>query len=127
MRLSPQQYAEALHRALLEVSESQHDAVLGRFAAALAEAGDLGAYPDIERELALLLSGKQAATVTVSGGGEVSGEVMDGLNRIANAQLSPEVRRDPNALGGIVLRTGDLLLDASLKRQIEDLKNQMAR
>ena len=40
-------------------------------------------------------------------------------------ELSAEV--DPDILGGIVLRVGNLILDASIKNRLEQLRQQVAQ
>ncbi len=38
----------------------------------------------------------------------------------------PEFHEDPAIVGGVIVRVGDELLDASLRRQLERLKLELA-
>jgi F-type H+-transporting ATPase subunit delta len=57
---------------------------------------------------------------TVKGIGERIGSQVD-----RQIELSAEV--DPTILGGIVLRVGNLILDASIKNRLEQLRQQVAQ
>ena len=57
---------------------------------------------------------------TVKGIGERIGSQVD-----RQIELSSEV--DPDILGGIVLRVGNLILDASIKNRLEQLRQQVAQ
>jgi F-type H+-transporting ATPase subunit delta len=57
---------------------------------------------------------------TVKGIGDRIGKQVD-----RQIQLSAEV--DPDILGGIVLRVGNLILDASIKNRLEQLRQQVAQ
>jgi F-type H+-transporting ATPase subunit delta len=57
---------------------------------------------------------------TVEGLGKKIGEQVD-----REIQLSTEV--DPDILGGVVLRVGNVILDASIKSRLEQLRKQVAR
>ena len=57
---------------------------------------------------------------TIKGIGDRIGAQVD-----RHIELSSEV--DPNILGGIVLRVGNLILDASIKNRLEQLRQQVAQ
>lgn len=53
-------------------------------------------------------------------------EIARGLSEATGKQVTVHVRVDPSILGGIVVRLGDRLLDASVAGRLERLRQQMA-
>ena len=49
------------------------------------------------------------------------------LKQVAGREVRLEVREDPGLIGGVVARIGDLVLDGSVKRQLESLKDSLRR
>ncbi len=48
-----------------------------------------------------------------------------GLAQALGPQIRIEERVDPSLIGGMTLRVADILVDASVKRRLADLKNQI--
>lgn len=52
-------------------------------------------------------------------------EVAAELGRIFGKRVIPHVRVDPNILGGIIVRSGDRVLDGSLRRRLVSLRHRL--
>jgi len=49
------------------------------------------------------------------------------LKKLAGREVLVEVKEDPSLIGGVVARIGDLVLDGSVKTQLESLKDSLRR
>ncbi|MFH1059245.1 MAG: ATP synthase F1 subunit delta [Pseudomonadota bacterium] len=49
------------------------------------------------------------------------------LKQVAGREVKLEVKEDPGLIGGVVARIGDLVLDGSVKSQLESLKDSLRR
>ena len=49
------------------------------------------------------------------------------LSNLTSKQIKTEVREDESLIGGIVVRIGDLVLDGSVRAQLEGLKESLKR
>ena len=53
---------------------------------------------------------------------EALGKIERSLEGLTSKKIKPEVREDKDLVGGIVVKIGDLVLDGSVKAQLEGLK-----
>jgi F-type H+-transporting ATPase subunit delta len=53
--------------------------------------------------------------------------VVKSLEGLTLKQIKPDVRENPDLLGGIIVKIGDMVLDGSVKTQIEGLKESFKR
>ncbi len=85
--------------------------------------GVAAAYRDLMDERA----GRVRATVTLPFAADdaVRAEVLRALEKRFETEVIPEFKTDPNILGGVIIRVGDELLDASMRRQLERLKLEL--
>lgn len=65
-------------------------------------------------------------TAASMGDAEIS-RLAEALKKVVNAEVQLEVEEDPSLIGGVVARIGDLVLDGSVKRQLENLKDSLKR
>lgn len=79
------------------------------------------------RDLLDQRAGRVRATVTFpfEADDAVRDEVESVLERRFERKIDAEFRADPNILGGVIIRVGDELLDASLRRQLERLRREL--
>lgn len=49
------------------------------------------------------------------------------LKEVAGREVKLEVKEDPSLIGGVVARIGDLVLDGSVRTQLESLKDSLRR
>lgn len=52
-------------------------------------------------------------------------EVVKGLERSLGKRLMPRFRRELELIGGVRIRVGDLVMDGSLRRRLEDLRAEL--
>ncbi len=83
------------------------------------------AYDALWREANKLLP------VTVTSAIELDEGLVEGLGRRIEEQTGKKVeltsRVDPDVLGGLVLQVGNMVLDASIRNRLEQLRKQVAR
>ena len=72
-------------------------------------------------------AGRVRASVTLpfEADDRVRSEVVAALQRRYEREVVPEFHVDPNILGGVIIRVGDELLDASLRRQLERMRREL--
>lgn len=131
MRLNPKQLAQALYEAVSQVKPAEQEKVLDRFVKVLAEEGALNLWPDIEKELILLFgkaSGKEVAElVTAKEEVKVNTELIETLNLAAKKKLDINRSVNEELIGGVVLKTDDLIFDASVKTKLSKLKSELSK
>jgi len=54
-------------------------------------------------------------------------KLKDSLKAVAGSEVQIEVNEDPSLIGGLRARIGDLVLDGSVKTQLESLKDSLRR
>ena len=54
-------------------------------------------------------------------------KVVDSLKKMTSKDIKSEVKENPELIGGIVVKMGDLVLDGSVKAQLEGLKESFKR
>ena len=128
MKLTSQQYAQALYDAVHETAPKDHDLVMDRFVQILAQNGDLNKHSEIEAEYKKLESqakGFRQAEVTVAREAELNHAIVDELNKIAGSKLEIKQKVDAGIVGGIIMKVDDTLLDASVKTQLNNLNQSL--
>ncbi len=69
--------------------------------------------------------------VQITSAVELDRQTIDGLGKRIGDQVDREIELsaevDPDILGGVVLRVGNVILDASIKNRLEKLRQQVAR
>ena len=130
MALTIQQYAQALHLALQEVGPKDHTKVLDNFVSILQSSGDIRKYESIIAEYEKLdaeAKGIKHAEVTFARDLEVNRHIIEELNGIVGAKVAIEKKVDESIIGGVVVRVEDTLIDASVKGQLESLKDTLSK
>ncbi len=89
--------------------------------------GQIGSIVEVYQGLVDELSGLVRATVTSATpiSEEVRGRVKSTLEKLTGKQVVMELKEDPELIGGLVARVGDLVLDGSIKTQLESLKDSL--
>ena len=122
------QYARALHEAISETKPEDQEKVLDNFVKVLTEQGDIGRYPEIEEEyekISAKASGIEDVTVITAHEMPDAKKLISELNELAGKRLNVTTEVDPSLIGGMVIRAGDTLIDASVKKQLEDLRTRL--
>lgn len=127
-KLTPQQYAQALFEAITETNSKEHEAVLDGFVKILAQNGDLNKYEEIDKEfrkLKLESEGIKEAEVTVAKDMEFNQTIIKELNAAVGQKLEIKKKVDESIVGGVVVRVDDILIDASVKGQLDSLNQEL--
>jgi len=102
------------------------------FLSVLADKGRLDCVPDIQKTYSELLDeasgvvrGKLTTAMELPAGKRQ--DILSTLEKQSGKKLVLEFSVDPAILGGAVLRVGDKVLDASLRAQLQLLKEQIKR
>jgi F-type H+-transporting ATPase subunit delta len=130
MKLTSQQYAQALFEAIAETAPHDHDKVLDNFVKILAQNGDLGKYEEIDtefRKLKLLSQGIKEAEVTIAKEVEANSALIHKLNEIVGSKVEIKQKVDESIIGGVVIRVDDTLIDASVKTQLNNLNSELKK
>jgi F-type H+-transporting ATPase subunit delta len=123
--ISSHDYAEALYAAIQETDPKDHDKVLDNFAKILHEQGDIAKYPEIEEaftEIEQREAGIMKVHVTTAHENADSESLIKGLNLAAGKKMDIDKSVDPSLIGGVIIRAGDMLIDASVSGEIRRLK-----
>jgi F-type H+-transporting ATPase subunit delta len=108
------------------------DEAVSNFLELLVEKHRMPAIFRIRRELdALWEDENKLLPVTITSAVELDGSTVEGIGRAIGEQTGRKVELttnvDPDVLGGIVLRVGNSILDASIRNRLEQLRRQVAK
>ncbi|NCC24456.1 MAG: F0F1 ATP synthase subunit delta [Deltaproteobacteria bacterium] len=108
------------------------DKMVANFCFLLAEKGRLAVLPDIAFVYAKLLDVAQGIVrgeiiTAISLNDALQKQVKDQLEKQSGSQVVLEYSVDPAILGGLKLKVGDKVLDASIKAQLEILRETIKR
>lgn len=125
-RITPEERAEVVRKAL----EGRVPDRFLHFALLVLRKGRQRLFPEIAAAYQLLLderSGKHRALVTVARRPDRATEAFmtERLSRLFGQPVQPQLVVNPAIVGGLIVRYGDRLLDASLRRQLVALKREM--
>lgn len=131
MKLTAHQYAKTLYESLQDTRAEDHDKVLDNFVQALALNNDTGMFEEISLEFEKIEKGAKGIKIA-----EVTSakpldkrsekEIVEHLNKMVNAEVELKKKVDEKILGGVVIKMDDTLIDASVKKSLEDLKGKLA-
>ena len=98
----------------------------------LAERHRMPALPRIRRQFdSLWAEEKQLLPVTVTSAVELDDELLKGIGARIEEQTGRQVdltsRVDPNVLGGLVVRVGNMVMDASVRSRLEQIRKQVTK
>lgn len=106
--------------------------VVKNFCMFLADKGRLGNFPEIQAYYQLLLDaregvmrGKVVTAIDLSKGKKDA--IQKALEKEFAKKLILDFEQEPGILGGLVLKVGDKVYDASLKAQLDNLKANIKR
>jgi F-type H+-transporting ATPase subunit delta len=124
---STEEKKDGLRRALDGADEAVEN-----FLELLTEKHRMPAIFRIRRELDRLWEDvNQLLPVTITSAIELDGSTVDGIAKAIGDQTGRKVELttvvDPDVLGGIVLRVGNSILDASIRNRLDQLRRQVAK
>jgi F-type H+-transporting ATPase subunit delta len=128
---SPYFSTEEKKDALGNLLEGEDEAV-SNFLELLVEKHRMPAIFRIRRELDSLWEDEnQLLPVTITSAVELDASTVEGIGKAIGEQTGRKVELtttvDPDVLGGIVLRVGNSILDASIRNRLEQLRRQVAK
>ncbi len=108
------------------------DEAVTNFLELLVEKHRMPAIFRIRRELdSLWADANQLLPVTITSAIELDSSTVKGIGKAIGEQTGRKVdltaNVDPDVLGGIVLRVGNSILDASIRNRLEQLRRQVAK
>ena len=108
------------------------DEAVTNFLELLVEKHRMPAIFRIRRELdSLWADANQLLPVTITSAVELDSSTVEGIGKAIGEQTGRKVELtanvDPDVLGGIVLRVGNSILDASIRNRLEQLRRQVAK
>ncbi len=111
-------------------TSAEADTIMTRFLDLLVEKKRAGILPDIANELQVMVDRDQ----NISHGSVISAVELDAallekiqatLEKITGNKVILETQVDPTIIGGIIAKVGDLVLDGSIKTQLNGLKESI--
>jgi F-type H+-transporting ATPase subunit delta len=54
-------------------------------------------------------------------------KIVQALNRLTSKDVKVEIKEDASIMGGLIVKTGDLVIDGSVKTQLEGLRESLKR
>jgi F-type H+-transporting ATPase subunit delta len=131
MKLTAKQYAQTLYESLQDTAAKDHDKIIENFAKALALNNDTEMFETISDEydrLEKANKGIKIAEVTSATPLEKSAEreIIEHLNGMIKGKVELKKKIDEKILGGVVIKMDDTLIDASVKKSLEELKTGLA-
>ncbi|PIR03382.1 MAG: ATP synthase F1 subunit delta [Candidatus Magasanikbacteria bacterium CG11_big_fil_rev_8_21_14_0_20_43_7] len=76
------------------------------------------------REYAKLQEGIQKIAITSAR--ELSGKMIKEISELFGKKVEVETKIDTSIMGGVIVRSGDTILDASVKTQLQQLQRQLS-
>ena len=129
--INPLYPLDARQKVMAKIAElAKADTILTRFLNLLLEKKRADILPDIAHEMQVMVDQEQ----NISHGSVVSAIELDDalkekiqqtLEKITGNKVILEVSVDPSIIGGIVAKVGDLVLDGSIKTQLNGLKESI--
>ncbi len=129
--VNPLYPVEARQKVMAKVGElAKADAIMTRFLALLVEKKRADILPDIAAEMRIMVDQEQ----NISHGSVVSaielddalkGKIQQALEKITGNKVILETSVDPSIIGGVIAKVGDLVLDGSIKTQLNGLKESI--
>ncbi len=131
MKYSPKQYAQALMQSLEGTSPGDQEKVLDNFVKILAENNEIRNFEAIAEEFHKLELGNQGIKqVEIQSAHplnrENEKEILDELNKLVKGKLEVKKKVNEDLIGGVVIQLEDKVIDASIKHQLEQLKENLS-
>lgn len=133
MRLTVNQYAKALYESVQDKSQSEGDSVVANFLKILQKNGQLKlAKKIVEKFSAIWNKENEIVEATVTSREALDKESLKKIEKfVAEKYLAKEVVLnnviDEKIKGGIIIKVGDEMMDASVAKRLEDLKLSLVK
>lgn len=127
MRRSARQYAATLFAAIEGKTEKETETVVRHFLALLRKEKARKLLPAIVKTFSALMhekAGEQEALVMTARPHDVK-PVQHALEKATGQKMVIRHTTDPHLLGGVVVRIGDMRIDASIRSRLERLRTTL--
>jgi F-type H+-transporting ATPase subunit delta len=125
-KITPRQYAVALFESTKNVKGSKLNEVLKSFIILLAKSHKIKLIEKIIEELNKYANEQegieQAEVITAK---EIDQKTEQAIKKVFGGKIDMKKKVDSQIIGGIIIKTQDKILDASLKTQLKKLKETM--
>ena len=123
----PKIYARALYEATLNLSGKNLAAVIERFVALLARHQMIRQSGRIIAEFERLAKERAGIVeIQIIGSRELPAATVNQVKEVFGKKVSAAVSVDSSLLGGVVVKTRDMILDGSLRTQLSNLKVKLS-
>jgi F-type H+-transporting ATPase subunit delta len=122
---------EARQKVMAKIAESvDADAIMTSFLNLLIEKKRVDVLPDIAREVQVMVDREEnishgSVTSAVKLNKALLKKIQATLEKITGNKVILETQVDPSIIGGIVAKVGDLVLDGSIRTQLNGLKESI--
>lgn len=122
---------EARQKVMAKIAESiDADAILTSFLNLLIEKKRVDVLPDIAREVQVMVDREEnishgSVTSAIKLNKALLKKIQATLEKITGNKVILETQVDPSIIGGIVAKVGDLVLDGSIRTQLNGLKESI--
>ncbi|MFA5961101.1 MAG: ATP synthase F1 subunit delta [Parcubacteria group bacterium] len=129
MRVTSAQYAKSLYEATLDKSHSEVDVLVSNFVKILAKNGQMRLTREILRKFETVSNMKNGIVVAqVISQEKLSSEMLEKLTRFIKEKYQAEKVEIENTVddkikGGVIVKVGDEIFDASVKGQLKKMRN----
>lgn len=124
---SLKQYAISLWQATHELEGKELDAIIANFASLLARERMLKKTPAIIANYVGYAKFREGIEdVEITSARALTDKVLDSLKKTFGKKIEMSLKIDSSLIGGVVVRAGDKLIDASVKTQLNKLKQSLA-
>lgn len=125
-KLTNQDYAQALFEATKGMSASELQKVVREFANLLVRRRKVGALDDIIKRFNRIAEKDEGVVnVEVTTAHDLTEELRGQIVKAFGGKVKITEEKDPSILGGIVVKTADVILDGSLRAQLTKLKQSI--
>jgi|WetSurMetagenome_2_1015567.scaffolds.fasta_scaffold319261_2 F-type H+-transporting ATPase subunit delta len=122
-KISDRQFAKALYEAAEGISKSDMQEAVRNFLSVLHKAGKLGRIENIIAEFENISKEKEGIkTLKIESARKLDKKTLENIRSAFGDKVESEESVREDLLGGVRIRTGDTVYDASLKKQLIRLK-----
>jgi F-type H+-transporting ATPase subunit delta len=122
-KISDRQFARALYEAVEGISKTEMQEAARNFLSVLHKAGKLGRIENIIAEFEQLAKEKEGIkTLKIESARKLDKKTLENIRSAFGDKVESEESVREDLLGGVRIRTGDTVYDASLKKQLIRLK-----
>ena len=122
--MNPKEYSQLLYEALSETTEDKHDQILDRFKSLLVKNKESHLGTAIKKEFKKIQDKSEQEKFTyITSAWELS---ENQKSELQDALPEPhQFSKNPSLLGGIAVRQGDNIYNATLRKRMESLKSSL--